>query len=184
MIYYKNSSELYHHGILGQKWGVRRFQNPDGTLTKAGKKRYTTNYSRYNPDVYPILNRRGKRLEQKAEQRAKKIINTDKGRAIVRNRWEEINEKLDALNKAEEKVIRNGDPDKVFDLDDALIDYAKAGDSFHNLLKELTKDIAVDLSGDFRRYSNVASEYEIEVNRLIAQSSAELASWLDATNKK
>lgn len=32
--------ELYHHGIKGQKWGVRRFQNPDGTLTEAGKKRY------------------------------------------------------------------------------------------------------------------------------------------------
>lgn len=32
--------ELYHHGILGQKWGVRRFQNKDGSLTSAGKKRY------------------------------------------------------------------------------------------------------------------------------------------------
>lgn len=31
-------SELYHHGIKGQKWGVRRFQNEDGTLTSAGKK--------------------------------------------------------------------------------------------------------------------------------------------------
>jgi len=33
-------NELYHHGIKGQKWGVRRYQNEDGTLTSAGKKRY------------------------------------------------------------------------------------------------------------------------------------------------
>lgn len=33
---------LCHHGIIGQKWGVRRFQNPDGTLTAEGKKRYST----------------------------------------------------------------------------------------------------------------------------------------------
>lgn len=32
--------ELAHHGIKGQKWHVRRFQNEDGTLTEAGKKRY------------------------------------------------------------------------------------------------------------------------------------------------
>lgn len=32
--------ELYHHGIKGQKWGVRRFQNKDGSLTPEGKKRY------------------------------------------------------------------------------------------------------------------------------------------------
>lgn len=33
--------ELYHWGIKGMKWGVRRFQNPDGSLTTAGKKRYS-----------------------------------------------------------------------------------------------------------------------------------------------
>lgn len=36
------SNELTHYGILGQKWGIRRYQNEDGTLTEAGKKRYGT----------------------------------------------------------------------------------------------------------------------------------------------
>ena len=36
----ENENSLEHHGIKGQKWGVRRFQNPDGSLTEEGKKRY------------------------------------------------------------------------------------------------------------------------------------------------
>ena len=35
-------SELYHYGTLGMKWGFRRFQNKDGSLTAAGKKRYNS----------------------------------------------------------------------------------------------------------------------------------------------
>ena len=35
----KNTNELYHHGVKGQRWGERRYQNPDGSLTSEGKKR-------------------------------------------------------------------------------------------------------------------------------------------------
>lgn len=50
MVYYSGavpySKSLQHHGILGMKWGVRRYQNPDGTLTAAGKTRYSDGPSR------------------------------------------------------------------------------------------------------------------------------------------
>lgn len=45
-------TELYHHGILGQKWGIRRYQNPDGSLTEEGKKHYGYKYSDHNREVF------------------------------------------------------------------------------------------------------------------------------------
>lgn len=54
------NNELYHHGVRGQKWGVRRYQNKDGSLTYAGKKqallmqnkydKFTNNKKYYNRD--------------------------------------------------------------------------------------------------------------------------------------
>lgn len=43
---YLQFKELYHHGIKGQKWGIRRYQNSDGTLTEEGLNRYTEDISK------------------------------------------------------------------------------------------------------------------------------------------
>lgn len=57
-----NHGYLVHHGILGQKWGVRRYQNPDGSYTEAGKKRYSQGvYNQKEANEYAnYLNKQGK----------------------------------------------------------------------------------------------------------------------------
>lgn len=77
---YTNTYELYHYGILGQKWGVRRYQNEDGSLTKAGKNRqskrdkraskYIAKADRIQKDIDKLQskNKQSKHIQRKIEK--------------------------------------------------------------------------------------------------------------------
>lgn len=64
------NDSLSHHGILGQKWGVRRYQNPDGSLTEEGRRRYQKIVDRYDSNP--------SRLRAKKAQKAKELLEKDK----------------------------------------------------------------------------------------------------------
>lgn len=63
------SNELYHYGILGMKWGVRRYQNKDGSLTKAGKKRYSQDNWSDDAKTASALKKKGVNQMSNAELR-------------------------------------------------------------------------------------------------------------------
>lgn len=72
--------ELSHHGVKGQKWGVRRFQNKDGTLTKAGQKRYDKELAKVREEE--------KRLKN-AEATKKKIDRLEARKAAIEKKKHE-----------------------------------------------------------------------------------------------
>lgn len=71
VIVMNNKDYLAHHGILGQKWGVRRYQNNDGSLTAAGKKRYGTEV---NLDKYAKAGKTVRSIADKAKSTGEKYL--------------------------------------------------------------------------------------------------------------
>jgi hypothetical protein len=105
--YYKEDDYLAHHGILGQKWGIRRFQKKDGSLTNAGKKR------RNEPEGENMQTDADKKLEA-SYQKMRNGAKTDEEKDEMVNKLERARDKdlseIDFLEAVQNTaILHNGD---------------------------------------------------------------------------
>ena len=160
-----DSEYLAHHGIKGQKWGIRRFQNPDGSLTPAGKERYSSRYEfsapnkpntkskremeqfkRIEADIlggeYPDNYKEYSKLQREFTEKFNDATNNKSIGNIPKN--EEARRAIKELEKAYEQTrgLTNGASyDKktnkwVFD-EDKRREYKKAWDYYFNVLDDM-----------------------------------------------
>ena len=105
-----NKTYLAHHGIKDQRWGVRRYQNKDGTLTTAGKKRYGNPREHGNS----IDNKDGKKILESDYKRA----DTEASKAILEGTSKSLNSAgdiVDSIGKRKSKTINKADYSKMSD---------------------------------------------------------------------
>lgn len=101
-----SDEELYHHGILGQKWGLRRYQNADGTLTPEGRERMLARARKYESkanitvgESYSAKRKRAK-LTQKAKDARYEVSKSD----LKKARLKKAEKKNSSENNAKRSV--------------------------------------------------------------------------------
>ncbi len=182
------SDELYHYGIIGQKWGVRRFQNPDGTLTTEGKARYKSKEEKENEYKQQCLEKAIESAKKdkahwetivKNSKQALKELKTDKHKGDWYDDDEEkqmvIDEEKGRLSSAQEhandwnKILKQLNEMPV---EDMPIKVVKERTERNYIINAMSND--EDLNDGYRKELDDANERSSPANKVLKSISCDL----------
>lgn len=131
--------ELKHAGIKGMRWGIRRFQNKDGTLTDAGKKRY----AKLQSQLDELDDAKKKTAESEAdsvEQKRSKLLGSTDAKELYENRnlltTNEINDRLNRINaETRLKDLSEGSKQSGYDKVDQMLKFGRKVNEIYEFTK-------------------------------------------------
>lgn len=143
-------SDLAHHGILGQKWGIRRYQNADGSLTSAGKKRYSA-------QIEKDFNKQNQRVLSSGHSLESEYSNTHEVKKKVRSEYENTPEHKDFVKKMTEAgklFAKTEDP--------SIIGTSKGQEAINRYNKYMMDVVSPAMEADGRKYLEIKSAHHSE----------------------
>lgn len=150
--YISSYDELYHHGIKGMRWGVRRFQNEDGTLTAQGRQRY-----------------KDYRSDQSTRRSLTRHVAADKKNLKARGEamnevTKNYNDAQEQMRKASSKIFISGKKRQEL-VDEAAANLTKAGEELEKRRADLNRAERIynkDAEALFKHVDDMTKKYGSE----------------------
>lgn len=174
---------LCHHGTLGMHWGIRRYQNPDGSLTPEGKKRYAKNrrFRKKIDEKVKEITEAKRAAETKEERRARLLKSTDVNelmRDVSDLSTDEIRERINRIKVEKElSSYMKHEPTKTEKIGKAANTFVKTVDDIVKFSNTPTGKILTKQVKKALHIENPKVDYNKVLNKLDRMTNAEVQEW-------